>query len=156
VIRAGFTSTSGIFGVKEIKIMNKRTKAIFNILILDQGNEVPTSLAATLSQNSRIQLKHFSEVDAMLDLFKLNYIPNLILLDAGFGGGLVYTIISYIKLRCTPKPFIVLIEYFGMTPLTFALIAGCDEVICKPVHADELLAVLKKVERNHESKELEK
>ncbi len=138
MIRAGFTSTSGIFGVKEIKIMNKRTEAIFNILILDQGNEVPTSLAATLSQNSRIQLKHFSEVDAMLDLFKLNYIPNLILLDAGFGGGLVYTIISYIKLRCTPKPFIVLIEYFGMTPFTMAVLSGCDEVICKPVNIDDL------------------
>jgi DNA-binding response OmpR family regulator len=136
--------------------MCKNPQIIFSVIIVDEESAVFTGLSDCIGEMNHVKLTHIKSIIELMDWCNSENTTDLVLLDSGFGNGLAYAIASFLKIKITPQPIIVLMPYFGMTPLTFALIAGCDEVICKPVHADELLAVLKKVERNHESKELEK
>ena len=136
--------------------MQKEPHFIFSVIVADEESAVFTGLSDCIGEMNHVKLTHIKSIIELMDWCNSENTTDLVLLDSGFGNGLAYAIASFLKIKITPQPIIVLMPYFGMTPLTFALIAGCDEVICKPVHADELLAVLKKVERNHESKELEK
>ncbi|MFZ4463197.1 MAG: response regulator [Bacteroidales bacterium] len=116
----------------------------FLILVADEEITVYEELIASLDDNTLMKLTHCKTVNDLMDWCETESIPDLVLLDSGFGEGKAYTIASYLKMKFGPQPVIVAMPYFGITPLTFALMAGCDEVICKPVHSDELLAVFNK------------
>ncbi len=124
--------------------MQKDPQIIFSVIIADEESTVFTGLREFLGEINHIKLTHVKSITDLFEWFGNNKIPDLVLLDSGFGDGLAYAIISYLKKKYTPSPIIVVMPYFGMTPLTLAVLSGCDEVICKPTHLEELMTVLNK------------
>lgn len=124
--------------------MNLSGRHPYSILIADAEIAVYEELIVSTGVNEMMKLSHCKTVNDLMDWCENNCIPDLVLLDAGFGEGKAYTIASYLKTKFEPKPVIIAMPYFGITPLTFALMSGCDDVICKPVNSDVLWAMFNK------------
>ncbi|NOU48619.1 MAG: response regulator [Bacteroidales bacterium] len=122
--------------------MNYIRPSEFSILVVDEDMTVFHVLMDNTGENRNLKLSYCNSVDELMDWCETKSTPDLIFLDAAFGCGKAYAIASYLKMKFIPKPTIVLMSYFGMTPLTLAVLSGCDEVICKPAPLDELMAVL--------------
>ena len=124
--------------------MKKPGSPLFSVLIADEEVSVYNELMGSIVMSGMMKLTHCKSVNDLIEESKSESAPDLIFLDAAFGEGKAYAIASYLKMKFIPKPTIVLMPYFGMTPLTLAVLSGCDEVICKPATLDDLVAVLNK------------
>lgn len=124
--------------------MKKSGPSMYSVLVADEEITVYKELADCIGENDMMKLTHCTSVNDLVEGYGNENSPDLILLDAAFGGGKAYAIAAYLKAKFIQKPTIVIMPYFGMTPLTLAVLSGCDEVICKPAPLADLLAVMNK------------
>ena len=124
--------------------MQKEPHFIFSVIVADEESAVFNGLLECVAEIIQLNLIHIKSVTEFFEWCNGQQIPDLVLLDSGFGEGKAYALAAFIKMKFEPQPVVVMMPYFGMTPITMAVLSGCDEVICKPTHLEDLMALLNK------------